>query len=157
MKKYKVGDTIYVKGTVSAVDDTTLPYCVDFVDDAVWISSDEIIDELPTVEPVKPILPKKVADEMKKAKGTIKLFDIYIQQVIRNNPNFYPHSSKYWYDYDGNNTETLLNAWNNGYTVKKEPVSLVYVPGTNKKFLYNKRGDSPTRAAKLETQSFQVL
>ena len=54
--------------------------------------------------------------------------------------------------YEDNGEEILLmNAWNNGYTVKKESRYMVYVPGTNKKFLYNKRGDSSTRAAKLET------
>lgn len=42
MKKYKVGDTIYLKGTVEVADDTSLPYCVDFVNSEVWITDDDI-------------------------------------------------------------------------------------------------------------------
>ena len=118
MKEHKVGDTIYAKGKIIQVDDTSLPYYVEFgAGVAIWIDSDITAD---SYNPVKPVLPKEVADEMEKAKETNKFFDLYIQRVIGNNPKFYPHSSKYWYHHDGNNTETLLNAWNNGYTVETE-------------------------------------
>ena len=149
-KEYKVGETIYVKGKIIHVDDTSLPYCIDFENGTVWIPGDDILDELPTTEPVKPVLPKEVADELEIAKKSNFSFDDYIVQIISGDATYY-NSRDFWFNSDDDVIKTLMDAWNNGYTVKKGPVNLVYVPGTNKKFLYNKRGDSSTRAAKLET------
>jgi len=124
-KEYNVGDTVYAKGKILQVDesDGTFPYCVAFSDSNIpeiidrshaWLEEDRFVEPL-----AKPTLPKAVADEMEKAKEN-KFFDVYIQRVIDRNPDFYPQSTKYWYDHDGNNTEILLNAWNNGYMVETE-------------------------------------
>ena len=45
----------------------------------------------------------------------------------------------------------VMEAYVNGYTIKKEPVSLVYVPGTNKDFVYCKRGKWSKKGANPET------
>ena len=119
MKEYKVGDTIYLKGKVKEIDDTTLPYCVDFVSNKVWVTSDNIIDELPTAEPVKPALPKKVADELEIAKECKDSFDVYIMRII-NGHNTYENSHVFWSNSGDGVIKTLMEAWDNGYTVAKE-------------------------------------
>ncbi|MFD1410615.1 DUF1642 domain-containing protein [Lapidilactobacillus gannanensis] len=156
MKEYKVGDTIYTKGTVVQIDgnDHEQPYCIKFVDrdygNQAWPNRSAIIDELPTAKPAKPVLPKEVADELEGAKKYKKLFDVYIMRIINDNTT-YENSRAFWNNSDDGVIKTLMDAWNNGYTVEKELANLVYVPGTNKKFVYNKRGDTSTRMAKLET------
>ena len=119
-REYKVGDTIYVKSKILQVDedDDKYPYGVvfsnhDYTD--AWISDKVIVEP-----PAKPTLPKDVADEIEQAKIEVKCFDLYIQTVTNNEVSWYPQSSRYWYRGDGSNTETLLNAWNNGYTVEKQ-------------------------------------
>lgn len=156
MKEYKTGDTIYVKCIIAQIDknDHEKPYGIKFVDreygTQAWPNRSVIIDELSTAEPVKPVLPKEVADELEIAKKSNLSFDVYIVQIISGNADYY-NSREFWINSSDDVIKTLMDAWNNGYTVEKEPVNLVYVPGTNKKFLYNKRGDSSTRAAKLKT------
>ena len=123
-KKYKVGDTIYVKGKVKQVDeDDEYPYSMVFNDsnytDAtdVWISDQAIVEP-----PAKPTLPKAVADELEQAKCDVKNFDWYIKRVVNANSDlhYYPQSANYWFSCDEESvTAILLNAWNNGYTVEK--------------------------------------
>lgn len=128
MKEYKVGDTIYVKGKVKAIDNTALPYCVDFGNGnnfidfesgTVWVTSDNMIDELPTAEPVKPVLPKKVADELEIAKECKDSFDVYIMRII-NGHTTYENSRVFWSNSADGVIKTLMDAWNNGYTVETE-------------------------------------
>ena len=134
MKKYKVGDTVYVKGKVKAIDNTALPYCVDFGNGnnfidfesgTVWVTSDNMIDELPTAEPVKPVLPKKVADELEIAKECKDSFDVYIMRII-NGHTTYENSHVFWSNSGDGVIKTLMDAWDNGYTVAKEKKYLVY-------------------------------
>ena len=135
MKKYKVGDTIYLKGKVKEIDDTTLPYCVDFVSNKVWVTSDNIIDELPTAEPVKPALPKKVADELEIAKECKDSFDVYIMRII-NGHNAYENSHVFWNHSGDGVIKTLMNAYVNGYTVAKDKKYNVKVPHTQDAWYY---------------------
>ena len=156
MKKYKVGDTIYAKGKIIQIAEShgKLPYCVAFSDSNItriidmchaWLDEDSFVEL-----PAKPALPKDVADELDDAKVHNLDFIGYMNVAIDNG---YPVTNMLTY---GNAhpsifIKILSDAWFNGYTVEKESRYMVYVPGTNKKFLYNKRGDSSTRAAKLET------
>lgn len=157
MKNYKVGDTVYLKAFVANVDksDPEKTYGVNFVRGnyviQAWPDREAIIDELPTAEPVKPVLPKGVADEMEAYKEYGDDFNEYIYNVMAVPDTHYLIKTHDAFIRSNVTVETLLNAWNNGYTIEQEPCYMVYVPGTNKKFLYNKRGDSSTRAAKLET------
>ena len=153
MKDYKVGDTIYIKGKIVEIDHdgTDLPYCVNVGPiNGIWPDRSDIIDELPTAEPVKPVLPKGVADELETTKKLNVTFDGYIMRVIDNH-YLYTNSHTFWMNSDDGVIKILMDAWYNGYTIEQVPRYMVYVPGTNNKFLYNKRGDSSTRAAKLET------
>ena len=129
-REYKVGETIYVKGKIDYIDenDTSLPYRVDFVNGTVWAHSDNIIDELPTAEPVKPVLPKEVADELEIAKKSNFSFDVYIVQIISGNAAYY-NSREFWINSDDGVIKTLMDAWHNGYTVEKEPTWCIEVPG----------------------------
>lgn len=136
MKEYKVGDTIYVKGKVKAIDNTALPYCVDFGNGnnfidcesgTVWVTSDNMIDELPIAEPVKPVLPKKVADELEIAKECKDSFDVYIMRII-NGYTTYENSRVFWSNSADGVIKTLMDAWNNGYTVETEKKYNVKVP-----------------------------
>ncbi|MFD1466493.1 DUF1642 domain-containing protein [Lapidilactobacillus mulanensis] len=105
-------------------------------------------------EPIykKVTLPKEVGEELDIAKAdyAIQDFDLYIGNVIDDSVSIARASNHYYVD-STNAIIKLADAWRYGYTVEKEPVSLVYVSGTNKKFVYNKRGDTSTRMAKLET------
>ena len=96
------------------------------------------------------MLPKGVADELETTKKLNVTFDGYIMRVIDNH-YLYTNSHTFWMNSDDGVIKILMDAWYNGYTIEQVPRYMVYVPGTNNKFLYNKRGDSSTRAAKLET------
>lgn len=141
MKDYKVGDTIYVKGTVGRTDDTRNPCYVEFGYGVEgWISRDTIIDELPTAEPIKPVLPKKVGEELDIAKNELQSsFDGYITDVLDHQGSF--RNSFEYYSIHFEVIDKLADAWRYGYTVEKEPRYKVYVTGTNKQYMYVKRGE----------------
>lgn len=140
MKKYKVGDTIYVKGTVADVDDTIFPYYVDFGKGIkALIASDNIVDELPTSEPVKPVLPKEVADELDIAKNKFQSsFDVYIENII---DSVSDKASYNYYLFNTNAIIKLADAWRYGYTVEKEKKYYVKVPHTKDVWYYWKKTD----------------
>ncbi|MGK4178832.1 DUF1642 domain-containing protein [Lapidilactobacillus dextrinicus] len=125
MKKYDIGDDILVKGKVYGIDDSgTYQYLVDFDKpfgnntSHYWVKNDYIVDELPTAEPVKPVLPKDVADEMEKAK------EISLNLYGYLNSKF-PLTHSFVFDRLSERDERikiLSDAWYNGYTVEKEPV-----------------------------------
>lgn len=122
MRDYKVGDTIYVKGKITDVDhnETMLPYCVvSSPNYHFWASQESVIDELPPAEPVKPVLPKKVADEMEAYKGYGDDFNEYIYNVMAVPDTHYLIKTHDTFIRSNVTVETLLNAWNNGYTVEK--------------------------------------
>ena len=139
MKEYKVGDTVYMKGKVKEINNKALPYCVDFESGTVWVTSDNMIDELPTAEPVKPVLPKKVADELEIAKECKDSFDVYIMRII-NGHTTYENSRVFWSNSSDGVIKTLMDAWNNGYTVETEKKYNVKVPHT-KTLIYFKVDD----------------
>jgi len=119
-KKYKIGDTVYVKGTIGRTDDTRNPCYVEF-DYGVegWIPRNTIIDELPTAEPVKPVLPKVVGEELDSSKAdyAIQDFDLYIRNIIG-----CANSAKASNHYYLNNTNAIIklaDAWRYGYTIEK--------------------------------------
>lgn len=135
MRDYKVGDTIYIKETVTAVDqyDSKKTYRGEY---GSWLDNKSIIGELPVAEPVKPVLPEDVADELEKAKNNILNFYGYLDSTLPLMNSFvFGHLS----DRDAR-IKILSDAWYNGYTVEKVPRYMVYVPGTNKHYLYVKRG-----------------
>ncbi len=121
MKEYKVGDTVFVKGKITDVDhnETMLPFCiVSSPNYHFWASQESVIDELPTSEPVKPVLPKGVADELEKAKNNILNFYGYLDSTLPLMNSFvFGHLS----DRDAR-IKILSDAWYNGYTVEKELV-----------------------------------
>ena len=123
MKEYKVGDTIYVKDTVTDIDgdDPTATY---YGNHHGWFDNSCIIDELPA-EPVKPVLPKEVADELEIAKECKDSFDVYIMRII-NGHTTYENSHVFWSNSGDGVIKTLMDAWDNGYTVEKEKKYLVY-------------------------------
>jgi len=121
-KKYKIGDTIYLKGIVKDIDctDTDIPYGIQLTSNYgtdAWVGEKEIVES-----PAKPILPKDVADEMSFAKSIkgVTFDDYIVRELIRSD---YKDSAtnKMIQSPDLPNTiEVLLNAWNNGYTMEKE-------------------------------------
>lgn len=116
MKNYKVGDTIYIKDTVVCIDleDT----CITYRGHNGWIENDTVVDELPTAEPVKPVLSKAVADELETTKKLNVTFDGYIMRVIDNH-YLYTNSHTFWMNSDDGVIKILMDAWYNGYTVEK--------------------------------------
>lgn len=138
-RKYKVGDTIYVEDTVVSIDeyDSIASYRGKYNG---WFANKAIIDELPTAEPVKPVLPKNVADEMEAYKEYGDDFNEYIYNVMAVPDTHYLIKTHDTFIRSNITVETLLNAWNNGYTIEQVPRYMVYVPGTNKHYLYVKRG-----------------
>lgn len=65
-------------------------------------------------EPVKPVLPKAVADEMEKAKtGNLSLYG-YLDHCVCN-----IDSAAWKWFYSNKDVMDLIDAWNNGYTVEK--------------------------------------
>ncbi|MGK4178836.1 DUF1642 domain-containing protein [Lapidilactobacillus dextrinicus] len=131
MKEYKVGDTVYVKGKIERINNTDKgrAYNVNF-EASTWFGTDSL------VEPVKPVLPKNVADELEKAKNNILNFYGYLDSTLPLMNSFvFGHLS----DRDAR-IKILSDAWYNGYTVEQEPRYKVYVTGTNKHYLYVKRG-----------------
>lgn len=138
MKEYKVGDTIYVKDTVNNIDehDPIGTYRGKYTG---WFANRTIIDELPVAEPVKPVLPKNVAEEMESAKDDCGNFFSYLADS-----NKYPATLSYTFPLNGaddDRIKILAKAWYNGYTVEQEPRYKVYVAGTNKQYMYVKRGE----------------
>lgn len=136
MKQYKVGDTVYVKGTI--VDsDCAQQYLIKSGDHTYgfWFKRDAIAD-LP--EPVKPVLPKDVADELEKAKTNNLNFYGYMDHIATNQ---FTKTKNYISMLTSYTIELLFYAWYNGYTVEKEPRYKVYVTGTNKQYMYVKRGE----------------
>lgn len=125
MKNYKVGDTVYVKGKITDVDhnETMLPYCVvSSPNYHFWASQESVLDELPTAEPVKSVLPKDVADELEDAKKSAYNFFGFLRDC---NNKTYPETCHFmFYDTVSSDTQIkiLSDAWYNGYTVEKEPV-----------------------------------
>ena len=99
-------------------------------------------------EPVKPVLPKEVGEELDIAKNEFP-FDVYIGNVIDSVSS--AKASNHYYIDNTNAIIKLADAWRYGYTVEKESVSLVYVPGTNKCFVYCKRGRWSKQGANSET------
>lgn len=139
MRDYKVGDTIYIKDTVNNIDehDPIGTYRGKYTG---WFANRTIIDELPPAEPVKPVLPKDVADELEDAKKSAYNFFGFLREC---NNKTYPETCHFmFYDTVSSDTQIkiLSDAWYNGYTVEKEPRYKVYVTGTNKQFMYLKRG-----------------
>ena len=131
-KEYKVGDTIYVKGTVGRTDDTRNPCYVEFGYGVEgWIPRDNIIDELPTAEPVKPVLPKEVTDELEDAKNNVLSFIGYMNTAIEND---YCETNIFAFG-EGANVNKMIkvlsDAWYNGYTVEKEKKYVLPIPGTD--------------------------
>lgn len=125
MKKYKVGDTIYLKGTI--VDsDCAQQYLIKPGDYTYgfWFNRDAIAD-LP--EPVKPILPKKVADEISFAKSIkgVTFDDYIVRELIRSDYKDSATNKMIKSSDVPNVIEVLLNAWNNGYTVEEKKYNLV--------------------------------
>lgn len=128
MKEYKVGDTIYLKAFVANVDksDPEKTYGVNFVRGIygvqAWPDCEAIIDELPVAEPVKPIIPKDVADELEDAKKTFNDFYAYLDSADR---VWQPKTYTYVFSSDANRDakiKIMSDAWYNGYTVEKELV-----------------------------------
>lgn len=147
MKDYKVGDEVLVKGKVYGIDDSGLySYLVDFdkpfgnSTSHYWVRDNYIVDELPTAEPVKPVLPKGVADELETTKKLNVTFDGYIMRVIDNH-YLYTNSHTFWMNSDDGVIKILMDAWYNGYTIEQVPRYKVYVTGTNKQYMYVKRGE----------------
>ena len=129
MKEYKVGDTIYVKDTVTDIDygDSTATYYGKYHG---WFDNSCIIDGLPA-DPVKPVLPKEVADEISFAKFIGVTFDRYIVRELTRSD--YKDAATYTMIHSPdvlNSIEVLLNAWNNGYTVEKPKRYVLPMPGT---------------------------
>ena len=121
-KEYKLGDTIYVKGTVGQIDgdDHEKPYGIKFVDwdygTPAWPNRSDIIDELPTAEPVKPVLPKEVGEELDIAKSELP-FDVYIGNIFGGVSS--AKASYHYYFDNANAIIKLADAWRYGYTVEK--------------------------------------
>lgn len=109
MKDYEVGDTITVKATVAETDKGNFtPYRVTYRDEYFWVNVKDI------VKPVTPELPKRVADEMEVARESNKL-GAYLNLVLNNTST----AAYQWANSDQDITD-LVNAWNNGYTIKPE-------------------------------------
>lgn len=116
--KYKVGDTIYIKDTVEYINptDTIASYRGSRNG---WVANSAIIDELPTAEPVKPVLPKEVGEELDIAKNELQIsFDVYIGNVIDSFSS--AKASYHYYIVNTNAIIKLADAWRYGYTVEKE-------------------------------------
>lgn len=150
-KKYKVGDIIYAKGKIIQANEShgKFPYCVSFSDSDftgiidmchAWLDEDTFVES-----PAKPTIPKDVADEMEVFRKSNKL-GAYLYLALNQT-----ETVAYRWTNNDRNIASLVNAWNNGYTVEKEPVSLVYVPGTKKCFVYCKRGKWSKQGANSET------
>lgn len=123
MKQYKVGDTIYVKGKITDVDhnETMLPYCVvSSPNYHFWASQEAIVDELPTAEPVKPVLPKDVADEISYAKSIkdVTFDDYIIRELIYSGHDDSATKTMIQSPDVPKAMEALLDAWNNGWEVE---------------------------------------
>lgn len=136
-KKYKVGDTVYVKDTVVDIDtaDNDMTYRGSRCG---WLYKSNVVDELPTAEPVKPVLPKDVADELEDAKKSAYNFFGFLREC---NNKTYPETCHFmFYDTVSSDTQIkiLSDAWYNGYTVEK-PKLYNLILGT--------RDDSPLQAA----------
>lgn len=142
MRDYKIGDELLVKGKVYGIDDDSgsYSYLVDFdkpfgtSPSHYWVRNNYIADE----EPVKPVLPKDIADEMASAKENGCNFYAYLDHSYT-----YPATRNFiftWSHHDAQ-IKILSDAWYNGYTVDQEPRYKVYVPGTNKQYMYVKRGE----------------
>jgi len=122
MKEYNVGDTIYVKGKVKQLDKDGNIYCYQvYIADVgpLWVYNSDMVEKLPTAELVKPVLPKKVADELEIAKECKDSFDVYIMRIIIDHTT-YENSHVFWSNSGDGVIKTLMDAWNNGYTVAKE-------------------------------------
>lgn len=127
MKQYKVGDTITVKAKViRTTNSKDMPYLVSYITDydnddfrrnsSFWVTESEV------VEPVKPVLPKDVADELEDAKKSAYNFFGFLRDC---NNKTYPETCHFmFYDTVSSDTQIkiLSDAWYNGYTVEKEPV-----------------------------------
>lgn len=126
MKNYKVGDTIYIKDTVNNIDehDPIGTYRGKYTG---WFANRTIIDELPVAEPVKPVLPKGVADELETTKKLNVTFDGYIMRVIDNH-YLYTNSHTFWMNSDDGVIKILMDAWYNGYTIEPEKKYNVFAP-----------------------------
>lgn len=127
MKKYKEGDTIYLRGTVTSVDTgfrtkADMTYQVSFSNpkssltpsNKVWVDDNCVIEE-----PVKPVLPKDVADELEDAKKNNYTFVGYMNKAIVND---YDETNRFVYLADVSTDEMIKvfsDAWYNGYTVEK--------------------------------------
>lgn len=121
MKRYKVGDTIWSRDIVVDVDygETDQMYRTR---GNGWIHNYTVVDGEPKEEPVKPVLPKNVADEMEDYKATgFDLVDYF--SAFNECADDVKNSSKYAYDntdeINNQRVANLANAWNNGYTVEK--------------------------------------
>lgn len=133
MKKYKIGDTIYVKDTVADIDtdDNDMTYRGSRCG---WLYKSNVVDELPTAEPVKPVLPKGVADEITEWRNSPHYvaedtyFDQLIYEMISNSVESCLVKTRNSFIGGDIGIKTLLDAWYNGYTVEKEPKYLVKVP-----------------------------
>lgn len=124
MKNYKVGDTIAVKAKViRATNGSEMPYQVSYITgydndglrrgNSFWVTDSEI------VEPVKPALPKGVADELEDAKKSAYNFFGFLRDC---NNKTYPETCHFmFYDTVSSDTQIkiLSDAWYNGYTVEK--------------------------------------
>lgn len=137
MKQYKVGDTVYLKAFVANVDksDPEKTYGVNYVRGMYgvqgWPDNDAIIDELPTAEPVKPVLPKAVADELESAKENCNNFYGFLRDC---NSETHPEANQFVFYSCGSSDsriKILSDAWYIGYTIKPEPTRYNLILGTN--------------------------
>ena len=67
----------------------------------------------------KIVLPKDVADELEIAKECKDSFDVYIMRII-NGHTIYENSHVFWSNSGDGVIKTLMDAWDNGYTVAKD-------------------------------------
>ena len=83
----------------------------------------------------KIILPKDVGDEIEIAKECKDSFDVYIMRIINGNTT-YENSHVFWSNSGDGVIKTLMDAWDNGYTVADDKKYNVKVPHTKDGWYY---------------------
>lgn len=126
MRDYKVGDTIAVKAKViRATNGSEMPYQVSYITgydndglrsgNSFWVTDSEI------VEPVKPVLPKGVADLVKIHKDGYGSLGSFIESVYEPETEVAEWVNAWVYQNSQSDVryKMLVDAWYNGYTIEK--------------------------------------
>ena len=88
------------------------------------------------------VLPKGVAKELENAKRISDRLDLALSSLLGSGIYRMENTIAYINNNTSTNIELIVKAWNHGFTAKKEKYSVIYVPATNRQFIFIKPKNS---------------